>query len=38
LFKVETSAVEKINAEMVVLDKEARVVFVGNVEMLAPRR
>jgi len=37
-FKVETpAAVEKINAEIMVLDKEAaRVIFVGEVEMFAP--
>jgi hypothetical protein len=38
LFRVETPAVEKINAEIVVLDKDAHVIFVGDVEMLAPRR
>jgi hypothetical protein len=38
VFRVETPSVEKISAEMVVLDKEAHVVFVGDVEMLAPRR
>ena len=38
LFTVETPAVEKINADIIVLDDAAHVVFISTIDILAPQR
>jgi len=38
VFVVETPAVEKVKADIVVFDDAARVIFVSNIEILAPQR
>jgi len=37
-FRVETPAVQKITAEIAILDREARILLIGDAEILAPQR